>query len=75
MRTPVALVMLLAASSAHALDFDGAWIREAPPGAAVLAGYVEIRNDGKADVTLTSAQSEAFGEVEFHEMSMTDGVM
>ena len=65
MRTILLAGLCLLAPAASALEFKHAWIREAPPGAAVLAGYVVIENDDKADVPLESEAGGAYGEVEF----------
>ncbi|CAL1238998.1 copper chaperone PCu(A)C [Candidatus Methylocalor cossyra] len=48
------------------LEAQGAWIAEPPPGVAVLAGYVTLRNGGDREVILTGADSPAFGRIEFH---------
>jgi hypothetical protein len=70
----IALVMFL--PLAHAADpkVAKAWIREAPPNASALAGFVSLEG-GSRDDALVSASSPDFGRVEIHEMSMQDGVM
>lgn len=50
-----------------ALSVDDAWVREAPPGARVMAGYVQLRNAGTESLQITSAASAAFKSIEFHE--------
>lgn len=62
------------ADAAGKLEIFDAWIREAPPGAAMLAGYARLRNDGDAPVTVRSAHSDAFGNVSLHETIDADGV-
>jgi copper(I)-binding protein len=57
------------------LDFDGAWIRSAPPGSPVMAGYVAIHNQGSTEMLVDSARSDAFGAIEIHEMRDVNGVM
>ncbi|MGH8530240.1 MAG: copper chaperone PCu(A)C [Nevskiales bacterium] len=52
-----------------------AWIREAPPGAAVHAGYLVLRNNGDEDLVLSAVTSPAFARIELHEMTMHDGQM
>ncbi|HET7844348.1 MAG TPA: copper chaperone PCu(A)C [Xanthomonadales bacterium] len=74
----VFLAALLAwAPFAHAdgLTIEDAWIRAAPPGADVLAGYATLRNGGEASLTITGARSADFARVELHEMRMDGGVM
>lgn len=52
-----------------------AWVREAPPGAPVHGGYMVLINVGDASLELVGATSPDFSSVEFHEMSMEDGIM
>lgn len=78
MRAPLlALLLLLPAARAHAggLEVRDAWIREAPPTAAVLAGYAELANGGDAPLRVVGASSGDFRAVELHEMRMDQGVM
>lgn len=53
---------------------DNAWIREAPPGATALAGYLTLHNHGEQDRILTGASSAAFGNVMLHRTVMEDGM-
>jgi copper(I)-binding protein len=52
-----------------------AWIRNAPPTAEVLAGYLSFHNPGVEPLTVTAASSPRFEKIEFHHMRMTDGQM
>ena len=54
---------------------SNAWVREAPPRAVANAGYMTIINTSDSEIELVSAGSNAFAEVEFHEMEMIDGMM
>lgn len=76
MRVLVAALLLAASSLAVAKDptFDRAWIREAPPGAPAMAGFVAIEG-GSRDVEIVAVRSVDFGRVEIHEMLTEDGVM
>jgi copper(I)-binding protein len=76
MRALVVALLLAASSLAVAKDptFDRAWIREAPPGAPAMAGFVAIEG-GTRDVEIVAARSAAFGRIEIHEMTTEDGVM
>lgn len=76
MRAIAAALLLAASSLAAAKDpsFDRAWIREAPPGAPAMAGFVAIEG-GSRDVEIVAARSADFGRVEIHEMLTEDGVM
>jgi copper(I)-binding protein len=69
--------MSIAAASAHAagrLVVEQAWIRIAPPGAMMLAGYATLRNDGDASLTLASADSADFASVSLHQTVAENGV-
>jgi copper(I)-binding protein len=68
------LAFATAAAAASAPTIDRAWIREAPPGAATMAGFMSIEG-GSRDVAIVAARSEDFGRVEIHEVETVDGVM
>ncbi len=48
------------------LMVDDAWVREAPPGAKALAGYMKLHNHADKERVLVSADSPAFGRVMLH---------
>ena len=77
MRTPAfAVAVLLASGPASAcgeLAVDGAWIREAPPGAMSVA-YARLSNRGKAALVLDGARSADFGGAGLHQTTVEDGV-
>ena len=56
------------------ISIDNAWLREAPPGATALAGYLTIHNHNSEDLSLNKAVSEDFGRIEFHQSLEEDGV-
>jgi periplasmic copper chaperone A len=56
------------------IQIRDAWIREAPPGSTVLAGYLTLVNQGKADVTITGVSSPDFGAAEIHLSRMENGL-
>lgn len=65
------------AGTAHAdgrLVVDDAWIRAAPPGAHMRAGYATLRNGGDAPLIVRGARSDAFGDVSMHATQIEDGV-
>lgn len=70
-----ALLLVAGTVQAAGLVFEDPWIRAAPPGADVLAGYATLRNDGDAALTITGGRSPDFERVELHEMTMAGGVM
>jgi copper(I)-binding protein len=57
------------------LDVTDAWVRLAPPGSRVLAGYARLSNPGSSPVTLFDTSGADFERVELHSMSFEDGVM
>ncbi|GIX35587.1 MAG: hypothetical protein KatS3mg126_1366 [Lysobacteraceae bacterium] len=56
------------------LKVEGAWIRSAPPGASMLAGYATLRNAGRSPITVRGARSAAFAAVELHQTVESDGI-
>mgnify|MGYP000093090274 CR=1 FL=1 len=70
------LALLLTACDQQAEGFfiEKSWIREAPPNARALAGYMLLNNNTAKDVTLVSAQSDDFAVVQFHRSIEEDGV-
>ena len=53
---------------------EEAWIREAPPNASAMAGYMHIINRSDQDRNLIAAKSDAFKVIEFHRSVEKDGV-
>lgn len=51
-----------------------AWVAEPPPVDVPVAGYVTLRNEGRADVVITAISSPQFERVEAHETVVVDGV-
>lgn len=50
-----------------------AWIREAPPGASVMAGYITLTNTSGKPQTLRGLSSTDFGAVEIHRTITENG--
>jgi periplasmic copper chaperone A len=74
---PLALVLLLAAAEALAcpgLEVREAWIREAPQGAMMTAGYARLANTTGAVLVLDGASSPLFDSVEIHRSAVVDGM-
>jgi len=67
------LLFSLSASAADTLTFSNPWIPEAPPGASVMAGYMEIKNHSAKTIDIISISSEAFDHVEMHLSKESDG--
>jgi periplasmic copper chaperone A len=62
-------------AAAGRLTVEHAWIRTAPPGAMMLAGYATLHNDGDAVLAVVGAHSDAFVDVSLHATHMRDGVV
>ena len=58
----------------EAFSVKDAWVREAPPNASMMAGYVTIKNNSNQERILTFAKSNQFNMVEIHRTIVEDGV-
>lgn len=67
-------VLLSTAVFAAELMVKDRWIREAPPTAAALAGYMVIHNSGDSERVLVGAESPLFGSVMLHRTVMEEGM-
>ena len=56
------------------VSVSGAWIRQAPPGMAMLAGYLELRNNSSRPQVLLAASSPGFEGVTIHRTIVQDGI-
>ncbi|MBS0212072.1 MAG: copper chaperone PCu(A)C [Proteobacteria bacterium] len=74
--TPSASSSKAAAKAARAapVRIENAWVRAAPPGTDMLAGYMDVRNVGNRALRLVAADSDAFGLVELHRSLMSGGM-
>jgi hypothetical protein len=70
----VAIVLPLANAAGPSVRASLVWIRQAPPGIAVLAGYFTLQNLTDQPLTLTAVESRDFGSVEMHRSFIKDGV-
>lgn len=62
-----ALVIAAPARAAEApVAFSDGWVREAPPTATVMGGYVTIRNTSDHEIVLQGVSSPGFKEVQMH---------
>jgi copper(I)-binding protein len=69
------LLLLALPALAGELAVRDAWIRAAPPGAVVLAGYATLENTGDAAMRIVAVESNAFARAELHSMRSVDGIM
>lgn len=76
--TVMSFVMLNFITSVFAADRElmihDPWVREAPPNAKVLAGYMSIMNHAKQSATLVGASSPQFEKVELHRTMTEKGM-
>jgi len=56
------------------LSVTDPWIREAPPTATALAGYMVLKNSGSEDCVLTGVRAEGFKMAMLHRTVEKDGV-
>jgi len=56
------------------LAVGDAWIREAPPGVAVLAGYLRLDNRGDKALVVEAIRSQDFERIELHRTVVEEGV-
>lgn len=73
------LVLWLASSAAVAAPactptIEQSWVRAAPPGSMMLAGYAVVRNDCSQAVVITGATSKSFAEAMIHETRLENGM-
>jgi len=65
----------LTACTSPELSVNHAWVREAPPGSRVQAGFMELHNNSKQEIKITAVNSPAFASIEMHRMFTQDGMM
>lgn len=79
-RNPVFVGLILAltlgatAGEAAGVSVRDAWVREAPPGVAMMAGYMALRNNTSRSQVLVAASSSAFEMVKIHRTIVKDGM-
>ena len=71
----LALTLSAAASEAAGVSVRDAWVREAPPGVAMMAGYMALRNNTSRRQVLVAARSSDFGTVMIHRTTVKDGMV
>ena len=68
------LTVIPAASEEAGISVRDAWVREAPPGVAMMAGYMALRNNGSRSQVLVAASSSGFETVMIHRTIVKDGI-
>ena len=69
----LALTFVPAASEEAGVLVRDAWVRESPPGVAMMAGYMELRNNTSRRQLLVAASSSGFETVTIHLTVVKDG--
>jgi len=67
------MTCLLAVADSSIVVRD-AWVREAPPGAAVLAAYFTLENTGTKEDKLVAVRGPDFDKIEIHATEIRDGI-
>ena len=73
--TAASLMFGARAMACDGLVVSDAWVREAPPGASVMAAYATLKNSGAKPIRLEGASGADFSSVEMHRTLMQDGTM
>lgn len=67
-------IAVLPAAADGSLQVEDAWVREGPPTAEVLAGFMHLQNPGSDAVQVTGVTSPAFERVEIHRSVTENGM-
>jgi len=70
----LALTFTAAASEEAGVSVRDAWVRESPPGVAMMAGYMALRNNTSRSQVLVTARSPDFETVMIHRTIVKDGM-
>jgi hypothetical protein len=63
-----------AATNCDGLKIEDAWVRLAPPGASMMAGYATVKNTGAQTRTLREVSGKDFDSIEVHKTVVEGGV-
>ena len=69
------LSLISVSSFAAQLKITTPWVREAPPTARNLAGYVELSNQSDKTIVVNEAKSPLFAQVQLHVTTFVNGMM
>ena len=70
----LALPLASAADKGASVSVRDPWIREAPPGMSMMAGYMELRNNTPQSQVLVGASSSGFESVMLHRTVVKGGM-
>ena len=68
------LTFIAAARGETGVSVSNAWVREAPPGVAMMAGYMALQNNTSRSQVLVAARSSDFDTVMIHRTVVKDGM-
>ena len=68
------LIMSCTQEQEGTITIQDAWVREAPPNASTMAGYLTINNNTNQNRTLTFVKSKHFNAIEIHRTIFEDGI-
>jgi copper(I)-binding protein len=68
------LTAIAAATEEAGVSIRDAWVREAPPGATMMAGYMVLKNNTPRSQVLVAARSSGFGTVMIHRTVVKGGL-
>lgn len=63
---------IVGANAVAEIEVSDPWVRAGPPSAAVLAGYMALKNTGVEAVSIVEATSAQFARVEMHRTEIDD---
>ena len=70
----LALTPIAAATEEPGVSVRDAWVRETPPGVAMMAGYMVLQNNTSRSQVLVAASSSGFETVMIHSAIVKDGM-
>ncbi len=70
----MAPALLVSAGEVTDVSVDSPWIREAPPGISVMAGYMTLRNNTSQSQVLVAASSSSFETLSMHRTVVRNGI-
>ena len=69
-----ALVLVACNADRPPVGIEGAWIRQAPPGATAWVAYAKLHNNSGQDLNCDRISASDFGAAEIHRTLVEDGV-
>jgi copper(I)-binding protein len=67
-------LLALLGLTAQAQEVENAWIREAPPAAQMMGGFMTLKNDSDKPMVLIGAHSKTFSMIMMHRTMEQDGM-